>query len=489
MNSMVEILAGYAHTQPDKLFAVDESRREYTYASAYGRVKNAAAALIKKWGVARGDRILVLCNQKADYLIIDMACNLAGAIFVPLEGDASADRIREIADETQAVLFVTSSERGFLDKSTTYNELLSYSEEVPEFVFGDEEDIAEILYTTGTTGKSKGIMISNRANIALAENVKFGVCMNENNIELIPLVMSHSHGLRTFYANLLNGGAVVIANGVMNVKNIFRLMEAYHVTSLDLSPSAAQILIKLSKGAFWDKAKSLDYIEIGTAVLPEELKDELVDNLPGVHLYNFYGSTESGRTCALDFSVSKNKKKCIGKPSKNAEIVFTNDGRIPINATPENPGLLASRGSMNMSGYWRNEELTREILVDGFVFTNDLGFFDDDGYAFIIGRRDDVINYNGIKISPTEIEDIVTQYPEIEECACVGISDSMAGQIPKLFVVAKDSNTFRMDEFIQSISNRIDKTKMPKQIELIDSLPRTFNGKLNRKELAERGMQ
>ena len=307
--------------------------------------------------------------------------------------------------------------------------------------------------------------------------------MNENNVELIPLVMSHSHGLRTFYANLLNGGTVVLTDGVMNVKELFRLMEQYHVTSLDLSPSAAQILIKLSKGKFWEKARNLEYIEIGTAVLPEELKDQLVNNLPGVHLYNFYGSTESGRSCVLDFSVERGRKKCIGKPSRNSTIIFTDDARNSISATIDKPGLLASCGPMNMSAYWHNDDLTREILKENYVLTNDIGYIDQDGFVYVIGRRDDVINYNGIKISPTEIEDTVRQYQGIADCACVGIPDAVAGMIPKLYIVVREDVCFCRDSFMDFLNAHLDKNKMPKAVNILDDLPKTFNGKLDRKAL------
>ena len=486
MKTLVELFSDYAKTQPSTYFVADGYGTVLNYADAWNRVKYVAYYLSCKRRLCKGDTILVKCNQSVEYLIIYLACNLIGAVFIPVEGNASAQRINDIAEEAECKLYVNTIKENIYYATETYENIFNNCRDTKNdfnVIFPNPEDIAEILYTTGTTGKSKGIVLKHSTNIALAENIKHGVNMKPHNIELIPLVMSHSHGLRTFYANLLNGGTVVITDGVMNVKAIFNLMEKFNVTSMDLSPSAAQVLIKLSKGTFWEKAKDLDYIEIGTAALPETLKEELVQNLPGVHLYNFYGSTESGRTCALDFSVAVGKKKCIGKPSINANIVFTDDDRNPIKATPDNPGLLASSGSMNMVCYYKNPKLTKKILVNGFVCTNDLGYYDEEGYAYVVGRRDDVINCNGIKISPTEIEDIVSAYPNILETACVGIEDSVAGQIPKLFVVPKDLNAFDMNQFQAYLYERIDRTKMPKTVVLIDALPRTYNGKLDRKAL------
>lgn len=479
MNTLIDILKHYAETQPKNLFAADINGY-ITYEQAWKNAVNVASRLKNDYGITRGDRVLIQCDQSIEYLSVYLGCILHGAIFVPIEDNVSGERIKTIADEVECRLLINIKGE---KPATTSKELIQSSDEPYDLKLPNPDDIAEILYTTGTTGVSKGIVLTNKANIALAENIKYGVQMKEHNVELLPLVMSHSHALRTFYANLLNGGAVVLANGVMNVKEIFRMMKDYGVTSVDLSPSAAQILIKLSKGLFWEKAKDLDYIEIGTAALNENLKEQLVQNLPGVRLYNFYGSTESGRVCVLDFSREVGKKNCIGKPAKNALIIFTDDDRKPKTATSDDPGLLASSGLMNMTGYWKNKKLTDETIVDGFVCTNDMGYFDEEGYAYIVGRRDDVINYNGIKIAPSEIEEVVVQYCGIAEAACVGKEDPVCGQIPKLFVVPENINLFNISDFKSFLAEQLDRTKLPKTIEIIDKLPRTYNGKIDRKEL------
>ena len=485
MKTLVNILADYAQSQPEALFAADGNDAKVTYGQAWNDVRRMAGCMAEAHGIGRGDGVVVRCAQSVAYLEVILACNLLNAVFVPVEDKASEERVNDIVSETGAKLYVSIVPEAVAVPNVLYEDLTGCERAIERFEFPEAADVSEILYTTGTTGKSKGIVITHGANIALAQNVMYGVHMRPHNVEMIPLVMSHSHGLRTFYANLYNGGAVVLTNGVLKVKALFRMLDEYGVNSMDLSPSAAQFLIKLAKDAFWEKARRFDYIEIGTAALPEDLKAQLVENLPGVHLYNFYGSTESGRSCVLDFSVAPDKKKCIGKPSRNSEIVFTDENRKPKVATPEDPGLLASRGPMNMNGYLGNEELTRSILIDGFVCTNDLGYFDEEGYAYVVGRQDDVINFAGIKISPTEIEDVVLQYSGVAEAACVGKEDATAGQIPKLYVVAKEASGFDMDEFWAYLNARIDRAKLPKGVELIDELPRTYNGKVNRKELAK----
>lgn len=486
MDSMVEVLADYAQKQTDTIFIADNSDNVFTYGETWKNVKTVAEALKTVYGIKATDKVMVECNQDAWFLIVDFACELIGAIFVPIENNASYDRKKTIYEETRSKIWIAQVDKlDFID-SILYEELKKNEKELHDCNLPRENEIAEILYTTGTTGKSKGIMITNGANIALAENIKYGVDMKKSNTELIPIPISHSHGIRCCYANLLNGGTIVLIDGLLRIKKVFELMDQYKVTSLDVSPSAVALLIKVSKGLFWEYGRNLDYIQIGTAALPEKLKEELVEELPGVHLYNFYGSTESGRSCVLDFSIDKGKSNCIGKATRNAEIVFTDDRRNIIEATEENPGLLASKGNMNMMGYWDNPELTSEVMRDNFIFTNDLGYMDKEGYVYILGRKDDVINYNGIKISPDEIEEVAVQYNRIKDAACVPIPDSVTGQIPKLFIALESSDdSFDMKEYIKYLTTHLDGNKMPKKVEIINAIPRTYNGKIKRKELIE----
>lgn len=483
MRSMVELLSAHAVTKAETLFVADDSGREYTYSAAWEAVRRAAFRILQNGEIQRGDRIMVECNQDVSFLLVDFACELIGAVFVPFESNASDDRKRAIREETGSVLLVSQTTELKSIKRLSFDRIFEGKEVLEEYEFPASDDLSEILYTTGTTGVSKGIALTNRANIALAENIRFGVGMKPENRELIPVPISHSHGLRCCYANLLNGGSIILTNGLMAVKKVFSLMARYRVTAMDLAPSAAALLIKLSKGAFWEYGKHLDYIQIGTASLPEGLKEQLINNLPGVRLYNFYGSTESGRSCVLEFSKEQGRDRCIGKPTVNSTIYFTDSERQRITATADRPGLLASSGPMNMSGYWKNPALTNTVLCNGCVFTNDLGYMDEDGFIYLFGRNDDVINYNGIKISPEEIEDIAVRYPGVKDAACVPVPDTLSGQVPKLFLTLEDENDFEMKSFLTYLSEHIDANKMPKSIECISSIPRSSNGKILRRKL------
>ena len=483
MNSIAEITVSYAKTQPDVIFAADSDGNRYTYRQAAETACRFAGYLAYKENITANDAVMVECNQDVPYLLADLACQWIGAVFVPIENHASSDRKKTIAEETEAKLFISRNENLDYVKSITFDALLQSDVMYEKDGFPDADAVAQILYTTGTTGKSKGIVITNKANVALAENIRYGVEMKDGNTEFIPVPISHSHGIRCCYADILNGGTIVLCDGLMNIKKVFRMLEEYSVTSMDISPSAIQLLIKISKGKFWDYGKKLDYIQIGTAVLPETVKEQMCENLQGVRLYNFYGSTESGRSCVLNFAAATGKTNCIGRATKNAEIVFTDEDRKIMNATEDHPGLLASRGSMNMREYWKNPDLTLQTMKEGYVYTNDLGYTDAEGYVYVIGRKDDVINYNGIKISPEEIEQVAVEYPGVTDAACVPVKDMMAGQVPHLFISVGDGALFSMNDYKQYLLSHLDGNKIPKNVEIIEKIPRTENGKIKRKEL------
>ncbi len=483
--SIVEAIYTHARENPQKLCVVDGTG-EYTYRDIW-KFANETAALLREKGAEKGGHIIVECTQDARYLVCAMACQLLGAVFVPVENRATQERIKEITQSVCARIYVGKTVYETQTLHLDIEDLFQPGRELPEeqcfLPPSDKDAVAEILYTTGTTGKPKGIVLSNGNNVAVAENVLYGTEMKKDSVELVPLPLSHSHGLRSCYAHFVNGSTVVVTDGVMRVKEIFDLIEKYGINAMDLSPSAARILLKLSKGGLKQYAHKIEYIQIGTAVLPEDVKEELCRIFDKSRLYNFYGSTEAGRCALLDFNHMRGYHNCIGKPSRHAHIVIVDEQRQPMDATRDNPGTVAIEGEMNMQGYWRDEETTASVMQGGFIYTNDLGYMDQDGLIYVLGRADDVINYQGIKIAPEDIEICAAKYSGISDCACVPMPDQICGQVPRLFVVAKEPDGFDRKDFMEFLSKTLEANKLPRQIELIDSIPRTSNGKIQRKKL------
>ena len=508
--SIVENLARNAVRNPDKLCLADE-RRSVTYKEAWDGICGLAMELSNR-GVSKGSCVVIECNQSVDYMLWVFAVQLLGAVSVPLEKNAAVNRVVEIAEEAEAVLHVGAREVpeltiAHMDISTAADYALGQVidnvyrgsvEDLELIAFPDSGDVAEILFSTGTTGKSKGIVLTHANDVALAENVCSGVRMKPDNVELIPMPTSHSHGLRRTYGNMANGSSVVFADNIMLLKNVFNLMDKYHVTSMDLSPSMLGIFFKLSKDRLGDYADTLDYIQLGSAPLSEEDKAHLSRILPKTRLYNFYGSTEAGCSCLMDFndaeggaghSVSGQSHRapgCIGRPAVNAEFIVVDENRRPIKSSMDNLGFLASRGAINMKEYFKEPELTASVTDGEYIYTKDLGYIDADGYVYMLGRKDDVINFGGVKISPEEIESQVIKSDIVRDCACIPVDDALTGQAPKLFIVLEPGTDYDAKAFRTFLSEVLDANKQPKIVEVIEQIPRTFNGKIKRKELMNR---
>lgn len=489
MHSIIQAVAHWSVQTPDTLCAAD-SRRALTYGEMFRLAAGFADDLISS-GIREGDCVVLRNSQDTAYVAATLGIQLAGAVSVPLEKNVAEARICEICESTDAALYLAAKpwEEGKL-RQMKISEALQHeaddavcaamrerAEQIPE------EKMAEILFSTGTTGKSKGIVLQSGNNIAVAQNIIEGVEMKKGNVELIPIPLSHSHALRTLYAAMLNGSSVVLLDGVVFVARVFALMEKYQVTAIDLVPAALAMLLKLAPDQLsrWDDR--LDYVELGSAPIPEGDKAMLCRILPGTRLYNFYGSTESGRTCALNFNDGVVRRACIGKPVSNASCEFFDGDGKRIEATAEHPGVLAWRGPMNTPGYFHDEEKNRELFRDGSIITQDLAYQGKDGMIYMLGRQGDVITCGGTKIAPTEVEEAADSIPGIAETACVPEADEMLGQVPKLYYVLEDGANLTGQDIDEKLRGLLEGYKVPRTFVQIDRLPKTYNGKIQRNKL------
>lgn len=481
--SIPEAVHDHAMTQGQKICLIDSTDR-VTYAELYKKVLQ-VHSFLRNIGVKKSEAVLVECDQSANYFAVLLGVELYGAVFVPIEMLASELSIKRIADEVDAKVLISERSLQLAIKQYRYEQVFdSNSEQNEKVTFPHLDAVAEILFTTGSTGQSKGIVLTHKNNVAIAQNVIYGVKTGEDNIEMIPTPTSHSHGLRRTYANLLNGSTAILLDGVMNLKAFFSYLDREDVTAIDLTPSAFQIIHKLSKNRLAEYNDKLEYIQFGSAKLLDRDKETLRDLLPDVRLYDFYGSTEAGCSCIFDFNEDKEKKNCIGKPTYNSEFVTIDPvSNTLFRSSQENLGLIASRGHMLMKGYWKQDDLTASVMSEGYLLSNDLGYIDDEGFVYMMARNDFVINYAGIKINPDELESVLFNYSEFQDCAVVGMPDSLSGEVPVILYTVKDNSDIDSKVLQKFISENIDINKQPKKFIEVDRIPRAQNGKILRKQL------
>lgn len=485
MDSIVSAVAKFAQERPDRA-AVIANDNEITYAQLWKEIQG-FAEYIKSFDLPEGSRIIVKSDSDIWFAVSCFAIQLTGNVHVPLEKSIGVKGLEDVASQLGAAMVISNTDiQGdfvSVDSDKVREIGAENYKDGLEFIFPSKEMTCDILFTTGTTGKSKGVVISHRAVVAVSENVQYGAEIPDDNVYLVPAPINHASAIRKLYVSMLTGTTVVLLDGFKDIRKFYSYIEKYNVTSILMPPAAVRMLLVLSKKELAKYSGQLHHIHTGSAAFPEADKELLCSLLPETRLYFAYGSSEAGCVSMFDYSKHKGLISCVGKPNKNAHIFIVDDNRQEIQSSSTNQGLIAIKGGMTMTEYFEEPELTKEVLVDGVVYTNDMGYIDENGFVYMLGRRGDVISIGGLKIAPTEVENIVLRFPGIAECACFAVEDRMGGCVPKLNIVEEKGADVDINELKKHMASYLEAFKVPKLVAKVEEIPKTSNGKIDRKVL------
>ena len=485
--TLIEKIRQHSQTRPEHAAAVFKDER-LTYAELYHKIASIGSALARD-GIKRGDRVLFTATSKPEMVAVYLGIQYAGAIAVFLDKSSNADTMIGIYQDCDASLLLTDKPFKKLSEAVRLKSQRALYQSEPvepihEYVPPEPEDIAEIIFTTGTTGKPKGAMLSYRAVKAILQNTIDGVGILESDRLLLALPMNHSFALRDLRAYLWLGATVVLQNGFTFIEEVEENIRRFDCTALALVPATAAKVMNQLGERYTAVLGGLRYIEISSGYLPMALRLSMPERLPGVKIVSTWGSTESGGALFLEISALKDdprKLSAIGKPLAGVQVRAMDDNGKAFEATEAHPGKLALMGDNLMSGYWNRPELNAKTLVGGWMLTNDLVYVEDD-YVYMLGRADDIINVGSEKVSPMEIENAASRVDGIYECACIGVPDpeGILGQVPALFYVTtrqelteKEINAF--------LVGHLDRYKLPKVYIRVDEIPRNPLKKIDRK--------
>lgn len=347
------------------------------------------------------------------------------------------------------------------------------------------EQPSEMLFTSGTTGVPKGVVLSYRAISASMENTSEGNGLKETDVMLLPLPLGHSFGMRVLRACIHTGATIVLQNGFTFARDTQRSIDIFGCTAMAAVPASLGVMELQMKKQLPEILGKLRYIEFGAGSLSPQKKRELMESLPNTEIHNTWGSTETGGAVFLNLAKNPEKYQSIGKPLESVTVRIQNtDGMTVTGYGPEAVGRMQLKGDLEMSGYWKREPETAAALVDGWLVTNDLVYRDEDGFVYMLGRADDMINTGGEKVSPVEVENVASGYEQAAECACVGVADpkGILGEIVVLFVVPK-AGQFDEAGMTKFLSERLERFKLPQAYVLLEELPRNRMQKLDRRAL------
>ena len=488
-NNLVQVFFSNAEKHPDK-FCLGWGSERLTYAGLAQRVRALAARLQLELGVKPGDFVMISAVARPDYVIAYLAAQMLDAVTIPIDRLIKTKTLSDlVAYVKPKILLIDQSEPVEGVETWSLKELVANSgspvveTELP-MLEQDLQRVSEMLFTTGTTGLPKGAMLSYESVRAITENTRCGVGMRSDDIVLIPLPLNHSVGMRVLRAALSIGAGVVIQDGFTFAHELEDNIVSFGCTALVGVPTSIEVVRRQMQSKFAEVLGKLRYIELGAGSLSAPMKRTLVAELPNTQIYNTWGSSETGGVIFLDMRNAPGKLSSLGKPVEGVEFaVLRDDGEIRADAcSPETAGRMALRGKMHMMGYFGRPEESADAVRGDWLVTNDLAYRDADGFIYMLGRADDVINVGGEKVAPIEIENVAQEYPQIRECAVVAAADRLMGQVPALFYVL-DSGSLDQEKFLAFMSARVERYKLPQRFIELTELPRNRMQKLDRKAL------
>ena len=431
-----DYIRAHAERQPEKVAAVWNGAST-TYSQLWRQVEQRADQL-KTQGVGQGRVVVMRASQTTDFLVTYFAVHVAGAVAMPLEKDMPEGRFGEICQRYEPIPM--------------------------------PDGVADILFTTGTTGQSKGVMVSHSTILADAENLIDGQGFTPELTFIICGPLNHIGSLSKVYPVMLQGGTLIILEGMKDLDAFFRALD-YPCTKMAtfMVPATIRILLAMARKRLAQYAGKLDFIEAGAAPLMESDMKALCETLPATRLYNTYASTETGIIATYNYNDGRCQVGCLGRPMRHSEVFITPDG------------LIACKGKTLMTGYAGEPERTAQVLRDATVYTSDRGSIDAEGMLHIEGRDDDIINVGGFKVDPVEVENAAMSLEDIKDCVCIAVDHSITGKALKLLVVLNDGFILDKRKIARHINATLENYKVPMLYETADSIHRTFNGKLNRK--------
>lgn len=482
MKTIEEQIFDQVQNIPDKV-ALISGDTEITYSQLWDYCLCAAEKLRQDYHLKKGDRVILSAAGNIEFVYAYFGVHIAGGICVPIDPDTNQTRFEYIEKSTTPVC-VMGLLHNVKKETIPFTDVVNGTSKAT-YIAPEQSQVADILFTTGTTGAPKGVALSYNNLSAAARNINAFIGNTSSDVELLALPVSHSFGLGRLRCSLSKGATVVMLGTFANVKKFFKEMARCQVTMFAMVPASWGFIKKMSGKYIGKFADQLKFIEIGSSFMPVEDKELLMSLLPNTRICMHYGSTEASRSAFMEFHTYKDNLLSIGKASPNVEIkIFTSQGT---------PAALGEEGEVCVKGehvtcsYWNETpERFASDFYDGYFRTGDCGTMDAEGNIYLKSRIKEMINVGGKKVSPMEVEDILNTIPGIKESACIGIPDPgiVLGEVVKAFIVADDN--LSDEEIMQQLRPQLEVYKLPVEIERINAIPKTGSGKIQRLSLKKK---
>ncbi len=474
------------------------SGASYTY-SEMNRIIDGVARYLLSLGASKGDRIALYMANRPEWILFYYGAARIGAITVCVPGAYKKVEMKGVVNNSRSSILVTSEDLSsqipssetmpsvgkiiFIEADETFQSILrgeTTAEPVLEKIT-DGEDPCSILYTGGTTGVSKGAVLTHRNLLYSAQNVAYHERMIPEDIGVCFMPLNHvfaqCHIMNTYFG----AGATLILFPGFDMDKVTAAVIDYKVTRFYAVPT---IFIRfLNNPESRNHLRSLRYVFSGGTSMPAEIVRQWVDAF-GIPIHEAYGMTEAA-SCVTFNHLFRHKIGSIGMPAGVVEVKLVDSKGTEVNQGDQ--GEIVIRGPNIMKGYFEQPAETAAALRDGWFYSGDVGVYDEEGYLYIIDRIKDVIITGGENVYPKEVEDTLHQHKAVNECGVVGFPDPEYGEAVTAFVTLKSGASVDERALINFCKEQIARYKAPKKIHFVTDLPKTPQGKILRRELRKFG--
>ena len=503
---MQQLLSRTANKLPGKTAIIDRERH-FTYQEIESFSSKLSNSLIGM-GIKKGQKVGILAPNCAEYVIAFYGIIKAGAVVTTINsGYREREIAHQISDSDCEILILHGSlQKLFLDTSALlkspvktvviepdegdsisfWDLITNGGEEASEIPITPETDLAALPYSSGTTGLTKGVMLSH---FNLVSNVQQLLGLTglakivETDIVLVHLPLFHIYGMNILMNGCIGSGATQVMMGRFEIKSFLDLIETEKITKLFTVPPVGLALSDRNNLVNHDLS-SLNLAFFGAAPLSAELQERIQKEL-SCPVIQGYGLTESSPLTNADFAEPHLQKLgSIGPGAADTEqkIVDVEDSSKEMSYGEA--GELIIRGPQVMKGYYKNKEATSEtISSDGWLHTGDIGIMDEEGYVWILDRKKELIKYKGFQVPPAELEGLLIEHPGIADAAVIGLPDLESGEIPKAFVVKSTGSTIKESEVMEYIAEKVATFKQIRDVEFVETIPKNPSGKILRRLL------
>lgn len=485
---MPEILASYAKSQPDKVFT-SFNGREWTYGEFYEKAKRVAGYFQSK-GYEKEDIIALYSLNSDTFLVCYFGLQLGGFSVMPINTKLAPPEVEYIFNHSEAKSLIydvriedtiSGTKHVFQEKLAIGGEdLLGKIMEDASLEFTpvqlDKNDTSVVMYTSGTTGKPKGVMLTHGNILAVGEIWSESMEITENDRMLVSTPLFHCAATHVFVAPVTYKGGTIIIEEAFSTDKTLKLLKDAKPTMFFGVPAMFTIILNLPQ----IKEVELPTLRLfcyGAAPMPYEILKKLKETFPGVKVQNCYGQTENAPAAtSLKDHHALDKIGSVGEPLPQTEVRVVDEfgESLPTGQV----GEIVVKGPQVMKGYLKNEEETNRTIKDGWLYSGDLGRFDEDGLLYIVDRKKDMIIRGGENVYPVEVEEVLYQIPELLEAAVVGVPHEVYGEAPKAYAVLKEGQSITEEQIIAYCGTQLAKYKVPLEVELMDELPRNASGKV-----------